>query len=236
MKNAWFRLYADTINNQRLGCVTEALRWRYVAMLCLHCNGDLVGKSKDEICYSLRITIDELEQTITVLKDRGLIEDDLTPTGWEKRQFISDLKDSTAAERQRRYRQKKNTEALQSSKRNVTVTSRPPESDTDTEYKKNIKKVGVMKPDDVEDDVWEDFKTLRKNKKAQITTTAISRIKSEADKAGWTLNDALKECCSRGWVGFKSDWVNKGEQNVKQTSSKTDRAKEAIMRSFADIG
>ena len=48
-------------------------------------------------------------------------------SGWDKRQYISDIKDPTAAERQKRYRKNKRNA------RNAPVTSRLPESDTDTE-------------------------------------------------------------------------------------------------------
>lgn len=63
----------------------------------------------------------------------------------------------------------------------------------------------------VTDQVASDFVSMRK---ANLTETAISVIKREADKAGFTLEDALKECVSRGWQGFKADWVNKGSQST----------------------
>lgn len=67
----------------------------------------------------------------------------------------------------------------------------------------------IAKPDGVEDGVWSDFVDMRKKKRAPITETALNRIAGEAAKAGWSLNDALAECCVRGWQGFKADWVNK---------------------------
>lgn len=51
-----------------------------------------------------------------------------------------------------------------------------------------------------------DFKRHRTAKKAPITVTALEGIQREASKAGVTLERALKECCERGWVGFKADW------------------------------
>ena len=57
--------------------------------------------------------------------------------------------------------------------------------------------------------VWQDFKTLRKVKKAPITNAALDGIQREATKAGWSMESALKECCTRGWVGFKAEWVAK---------------------------
>jgi uncharacterized protein YdaU (DUF1376 family) len=62
-------------------------------------------------------------------------------------------------------------------------------------------------PDGVSDSVWQDFKAIRKAKKAPITQRVIDGLKAEADKAGWTFEQALTECCLRGWQAFKADWV-----------------------------
>jgi len=62
-------------------------------------------------------------------------------------------------------------------------------------------------PEGVSAQVWADFKKSRKTMRAPITKSAIDGIKREADKAGWQLEDALRECCARGWRGFKADWV-----------------------------
>ena len=69
------------------------------------------------------------------------------------------------------------------------------------------KATGVAPPEGVSDSVWQEFKTLRKAKKAPITQRAIDAITSEANKAGWTLEKALEECVVRGWQAFKADWV-----------------------------
>jgi uncharacterized protein YdaU (DUF1376 family) len=65
----------------------------------------------------------------------------------------------------------------------------------------------VAPPIGVSDSVWQEFKSLRKAKKAPITQRAIDAITSEANKAGWTLEKALEECVVRGWQAFKADWV-----------------------------
>lgn len=62
-------------------------------------------------------------------------------------------------------------------------------------------------PTGVSKSVWKDFKKHRIAKKSPITDTAIEGIKREADKAGWTLENALAESCARGWTGFKAEWV-----------------------------
>jgi len=71
------------------------------------------------------------------------------------------------------------------------------------------KATSVAPPKGVSDSVWQEFKSLRKAKKAPITQRAIDAITTEANKAGWTLEKALEECVVRGWQAFKADWVVK---------------------------
>lgn len=84
-----------------------------------------------------------------------------------------------------------------------------------TNNKKNkTKKVSVVKPEEVTEQVWEDFLLTRKEKKAPLTQTALDLIKGEAEKAGIGLNEALSMACSRGWQSFKAEWV----QNTRSES------------------
>jgi hypothetical protein len=82
-----------------------------------------------------------------------------------------------------------------------------PETEGETETETKKKATSVATPIGVSDSVWQEFKTLRKAKKAPITQRAIDAITSEANKAGWTLEKALEECVVRGWQAFKADWV-----------------------------
>ena len=82
-----------------------------------------------------------------------------------------------------------------------------PETEGETETETKKKATSVAPPEGVSDSVWQEFKTLRKAKKAPITQRAIDAITSEANKAGWTLEKALEECVVRGWQAFKADWV-----------------------------
>ena len=82
-----------------------------------------------------------------------------------------------------------------------------PETEGETETKTEKKATSVATPIGVSDSVWQEFKSLRKAKKAPITQRAIDAITSEANKAGWTLEKALEECVVRGWQAFKADWV-----------------------------
>jgi uncharacterized protein YdaU (DUF1376 family) len=70
------------------------------------------------------------------------------------------------------------------------------------------KKHSVVKPDDVSQAVWDDYRVSRK---VALTPTALQTIVNEAKKAGWTTEDALRESILRGWRGFKAEWVLKNK-------------------------
>jgi hypothetical protein len=59
----------------------------------------------------------------------------------------------------------------------------------------------------VSEQVIADWKALRKDKRAAVTTTAVRGIQREADKAGISLEAAMEMSCQRGWTGFKADWI-----------------------------
>jgi len=88
----------------------------------------------------------------------------------------------------------------------VPVTSNQEPITNNQKPKRNIAP-SVASPDGVSESVWSDFCQHRKSKGAKLTQTAIDGIQAEAGKAGWALEAALRECCARGWTGFKADWV-----------------------------
>ena len=69
----------------------------------------------------------------------------------------------------------------------------------------------VAPPDCVSESIWNDFVKHRKAKKAQVTQVVIDQLKKEAEKAGWPIEDVLKEMILRNWVGFKATWVNNAQ-------------------------
>jgi len=67
----------------------------------------------------------------------------------------------------------------------------------------------VACPPDVSQQVWNDWVTLRKTKKAPITKTVLDGAIAEAKKLGWTLEQFLIEWCNRGSQGLKAEWIVK---------------------------
>ena len=65
----------------------------------------------------------------------------------------------------------------------------------------------IEKPGGVSEQVWDDFITLRKAKRAPLSATALASIAKEAEKAAMHIEEALTECVTRGWQSFKAEWM-----------------------------
>jgi hypothetical protein len=112
-----------------------------------------------------------------------------------------------------------------------------PETETETETETKKKATSVAPPEGVSDSVWQEFKSLRKAKKAPITQRAIDKISEEANLAGWTLEKALEECIVRGWQAFKAEWVaKKGNpaDNIRLTVPASNEPDPQLLKIIAD--
>ena len=89
------------------------------------------------------------------------------------------------------------------------------------------RKAALSCPSGVDEQVWQDFLAHRRAKKSPLTSTALAGIVREADKAGYSLEDALMTCCSRGWVGFKAEWV---EDRQRQAAAPAESFRERDLR------
>lgn len=52
-----------------------------------------------------------------------------------------------------------------------------------------------------------EFLALRKAKRAKLTPMAWNGIKTEAEKVGWSPEQAVCKALARGWTGFEAHWV-----------------------------
>lgn len=95
----------------------------------------------------------------------------------------------------------------------------------------------LTRPPDVCESVWEDFLIHRKGKRAPVTQSAVDGIRREADKAGITLASALIECCSRGWSGFKAEWLqNASKPNGRPSIDEINRQRAAGVEDWINEG
>jgi len=159
-------------------------------------------KNEQEISRLIRMRT-HCDSIATVLREFF----QLTEEGWISPRILSEIekvgvKSKKASESAKaRWNKKDHANALRTqSESNATQDTLP--------ITQNTNKVATA-PESVDNSVWEDFLKIRKAKKAPMTATALEAIKREAEKAGWPLNDAIKECVVRGWQGFKAEWVEK---------------------------
>lgn len=64
-----------------------------------------------------------------------------------------------------------------------------------------------LKTHGVSDQTAKDWLSLRKQKRATVTATALGDIVRQAEKANLSLERALVISCRRGWTGFDATWL-----------------------------
>lgn len=101
-----------------------------------------------------------------------------------------------------------------------TVSKQNPNQEPITNNHKPIDKATVVAcPEGLDVSVWQDWLKIRKTKKAPLTATAWKLFVNECQKAGWTIEDAIKECCLRNWASFKADWMKEKQTNAERLSN-----------------
>lgn len=111
---------------------------------------------------------------------------------------------------EKRWTSTKNREAIGGLKGGYSPPNATPIA-TNNQYPLTNNQINT--PEGVEELVWQDFVAFRKKRKAPVTQRVVDGIQKEAVVAGYTLNDALKECVVRGWQSFKAEWVEKKQSN-----------------------
>lgn len=112
------------------------------------------------------------------------------------------------------------------------------EGETETEIKKETEKkvrATALCPPDVTVGVWEDWKQLRKSKRATVSETVIEQARKEASKAGMSLNAFLREWCLRGSQGLKAEWIKDKQQPGQQLTAYQQSIKSAGISIFGNL-
>jgi|688.fasta_scaffold208179_2 hypothetical protein len=75
----------------------------------------------------------------------------------------------------------------------------------------------IQKPDEVAQQHWNDWLAIRKKKHrvGPPTKTAWARVVLEANKAGVSLDDAVRISAEKEWRGFESEWMGSSIQTTK---------------------
>lgn len=59
---------------------------------------------------------------------------------------------------------------------------------------------------------------MQHRKKKPVTERVIKTIQVEANKLGWSLQQAIECCCANSWTGFKAEWVSKNQYHKDRSS------------------
>ena len=144
-KFPWFRLYTETVDDEKLRLLAFEDRWHFIALLCLKGQGLLDEGGPllmRKVAVKLGLDTRALEEVARRLAEVGLIDQNtFQPLAWDKRQMKSD----SSAERVKAFRERKKQVNKSDEKApktggngycNVTVTAQDTDTDTDTDINK----------------------------------------------------------------------------------------------------
>jgi len=102
----------------------------------------------------------------------------------------------------------------------IDLPERETETELETETKREKNATSVACPPDVDQQIWDDWKQLRKAKKAPVTETVVNSARKEAAKANMEFSDFLSIWCARGSQGLQADWIKPDERNLTKTGQR----------------
>lgn len=93
------------------------------------------------------------------------------------------------------------------------ATTNPPTINHELTQKKTAprERVASLKPDDVDQQTWDDWTALRIKKRATVSQTVLNEARAECAKADLTLERFLQIWCMRGSQGLQADWLKPNE-------------------------
>ena len=91
----------------------------------------------------------------------------------------------------------------------IEVAPESPPEKKQKQRKARTSVVAVERPNDLPEQLWQDWLALRKAKRAPLNTTTINTFRAEAQKAGISFEEAVSFSVANGYQGFKADWYRK---------------------------
>jgi hypothetical protein len=228
----WFRWHHGSVNDPKFGLVAKKAGARVgdvIAVWALVLELASANADRGQVDEIDHETTDFLlgaedgttARILEAMEGRGLLVSGRVAR-WDARQPKREREDNTAAERKRAQRERdsaKDGEATTVTSSHDTshhVTPREEKSREEKKEPRSKTKAPAAPTFDpsaellalgVSSQTTADWLTLRKTKRAAVTSTVLKAIASEAVKAGLSLDAALSICCTRGWAGFEADWV-----------------------------
>lgn len=91
----------------------------------------------------------------------------------------------------------------------ITNNHKPGDKPKNKKAQPSALPVSVLVGMGIPEQVVNDWYSIRSKKRLPLTQTALDEMLPDVEKAGMTLEAAIRLCCKRGWAGFESDWVSK---------------------------
>lgn len=106
------------------------------------------------------------------------------------------------------------------------------ETETERETKKEKREIAtiVACPTDVDQQIWDDWKQLRKAKKAPVTQTVVDSARKESIKANMPFSEFLSIWCARGSQGLQADWIKPDDRKLSKTGEMNQRVSSGLTR------
>jgi hypothetical protein len=137
----WFRFYDDVINDPKVLSLPEAMRWSWVAVLCIASKNDGKLPEIQHLALMLRVSKQRAASILAALRNAGLVdktETGFVPHNWDARQYKSDV----STERVKRFRkQERNVSSAVSETAPDTDTETETETETDSEPESDLDRI-----------------------------------------------------------------------------------------------
>jgi hypothetical protein len=241
MKRPSFQFYpSDWLRDTALRSCSTGARGLWIDMICFMHEGSPYGylKVADKVILPSNLarmvgeTLEVVEGWLNELHEAGVY--DIDNGAIFSRRMIRDeelrQKRAEGGKLGGNPNLKVNHKVMQEDKQNTTPSS----SSTSSSSNKKIK-TEAIRPIDISESVWDDFIAIRNKVKKPFTETALKIIQREAQKAGFTLEQALETCCARGWQGFEAAWVQK-DSDLSKTGQMNQRVISGLTRGLIGGG
>lgn len=115
----------------------------------------------------------------------------------------------------------------------LTPVSLTPSTLIPDTLQKSPRKRDLPRPDDVAEQVWNDWVEHRHGKRAKVSPTVVAEARSEAAKAGVTLERFLTIWCARGSQGLEANWLKPNERASPQQETPYQRSMRERVAEFS---
>lgn len=195
----WLRLWTDIIDEAKLLLLSPADRWYYVAVLALKRSGmldesDVPDVLDKKVGLRLRLTKDELDETKNRLITARLIDSGWQPSGWNNRQFESDVSTSRTRKWRRNQKRSRNVPETFPKRHGNAPETEQRQSRADTE---NNPLTPLLNQE-----AFERFRTYRKSLGKPIRPASIDAAQRALAKFGEDQAAIVEQSIANGWQGL----------------------------------